>query len=88
MVCEKCKSENVYVVDTRQKKNCRRRRYKCKNCGNRFNTIEGYENAAFFLDGKWASLKRIGMLAENLKADAADLALLAKMMNEPVRKKE
>lgn len=41
MICPSCKGENVYVIDSRNKhKNRRDRRYKCTDCGYRFNTME------------------------------------------------
>ena len=80
MVCEKCKSANVLVIDTREHKNVRRRRYKCSDCGGRFSTLEGYETDALFYDGRWGSLGRLEALSRNLEEDAADLAMIAKMM--------
>lgn len=80
MVCDKCKSENVLVIDTRDHKTFRRRRYKCNDCGGRFSTLEGYENAAFFLDGRWGTTERLEALARNLEEDAADLVRIAKVI--------
>ena len=43
MICPKCKSGNVSVVDSRpQESGHRRRRYRCNSCGRRFSTIETY----------------------------------------------
>ena len=81
MVCEKCKSSNVLVIDTRDHKTFRRRRYKCGDCGERFNTLEGYENAAFFLDGRWGTPERLDALSKNLEEDAADLVMIAKIIS-------
>ena len=43
MICPKCKSGNVSVIDSRpQESGHRRRRYRCNNCDRRFSTIETY----------------------------------------------
>lgn len=41
MICPDCSSDNLRCIDSRQKEDClRRRRYACKDCGNRFTTFE------------------------------------------------
>ena len=40
MRCPKCKSEQVFVVDTRPKDETTWRRRACTSCGYRFNTME------------------------------------------------
>ena len=40
MRCPGCSGGNVYVTDTREAKEWRRRRYKCSDCGARFTTRE------------------------------------------------
>lgn len=41
MKCQKCLSENVYCIDSREvDTNARRRRYKCIECEHRFSTME------------------------------------------------
>lgn len=40
MLCPKCKSEQVFVVDTRNIGDTTWRRRKCESCGNRWNTKE------------------------------------------------
>ena len=43
MICPKCKSGDVSVIDSRpQESGHRRRRYRCNNCDRRFSTIETY----------------------------------------------
>ena len=42
MTCPKCGSENTGCIDSRSGKRKRRRRYVCKNCGERFSTYEIY----------------------------------------------
>lgn len=45
MICPFCNSSETYVKDTRWivKKKKRKRRYECKKCRKRFNTIEDYK---------------------------------------------
>lgn len=41
MKCPECGSYNTYVLDSRQASNeRRRRRYRCRECGTRYNTKE------------------------------------------------
>ena len=40
MVCPKCGSDQLTVVDTRRKNGTVWRRRGCISCGNRFNTVE------------------------------------------------
>lgn len=40
MICPYCGSYNTTVYDTRQFPSCRWRRYKCRNCEERFTTKE------------------------------------------------
>ena len=40
MVCPKCGSDQLTVVDTRRKEGTVWRRRGCISCGNRFNTVE------------------------------------------------
>jgi transcriptional regulator NrdR family protein len=40
MICPNCKSDQTAVIDSRQFKAYRRRRYKCLECGERFTTKE------------------------------------------------
>lgn len=40
MRCPKCKSVNVYVVDSRPKDGTTWRRRECSGCNHRFNTME------------------------------------------------
>jgi transcriptional regulator NrdR family protein len=41
MKCPKCNSDNVAVVDSRERPDGkRRRRYLCKDCNSRFSTLE------------------------------------------------
>lgn len=43
MICPYCGSDNTVVYDSRQFPNYRRRRYKCRNCEERFTTKEETE---------------------------------------------
>ncbi len=43
MMCQNCKSYNTKVIDTRQGKNTRNRRYECQNCHHRFTTTEVFK---------------------------------------------
>ncbi len=40
MRCPKCKSEDVYVVDSRSSRETTWRRRECSRCNHRFNTME------------------------------------------------
>lgn len=44
MVCPKCGSDQLTVIDTRRKNGTVWRRRGCISCGNRFNTLEVEEN--------------------------------------------
>ena len=43
MLCPRCDSKNVEVVDSRHYKDTTRRRRECKDCKVRFNTMEVLE---------------------------------------------
>ena len=45
MICPNCGSVNTKCKDTRQRPNCRYRRYHCLECGKRFSTKERYVRA-------------------------------------------
>lgn len=81
MKCINCKSANTAVVDTYGKGCARRRRYKCRDCGSRFNTLEGYESDALFNDGTWANQAHLEMVAKQLAEGSAELAALAKLLD-------
>ena len=40
MNCPKCKSNQVYVIDSRHKEDTIHRRRECQECGHRYNTVE------------------------------------------------
>lgn len=40
MKCPFCESEQTYCVDSRQTGAVRRRKYRCKSCGDHFRTVE------------------------------------------------
>ena len=40
MICPKCGTDNTFVIDSRQMREGRRRRYRCNGCGERFSTWE------------------------------------------------
>lgn len=79
MQCINCKSTNTTVINSREAGAARRRRYKCLDCGERFNTLEGYETEALFRDGSWLSIDHLKMVAKQLEEGAAELAALAKL---------
>lgn len=79
MQCIKCKSTNTTVINSREDGPVRRRRYKCLECGERFNTLEGHEAEALFRDGTWLSNGHLIMVAKQLEEGAAELAALAKL---------
>ena len=79
MQCINCKSTNTSVIDTREVRAARRRRYKCRDCGERFSTLESYEADALFFDGSWLSIDHLKMVAKQLEEGAAELAALAKL---------
>lgn len=79
MQCIKCGSANTGVINTREAGAARRRRYKCRDCGERFNTLEGYEADALFRDTSWLSRDHMSMVAKQLEEGAAELAALAKL---------
>lgn len=81
MKCANCKSTNTAVVDTYEKGCVRRRRYKCRDCGSRFNTLEGYESAALFNDGTWVNQEHLELVARQLEEGSAELAALAKALS-------
>ena len=74
MLCLKCQSNNVFVVDSRQREECRKRRYECADCGERFNTLECYEAHALFFNGKWLDKWHIEA-AKRFERDVADLVV-------------
>lgn len=53
MICLKCHSRRVVVIDTRSKGTRRiMRRRKCLDCGKRWTTVElPYGDVAYYLDG-------------------------------------
>ena len=79
MLCEQCNSRNVAVIDTRQSGIIRYRRYKCYDCGTRFNTLESYKSIALFKDGSRITTEHLNMVAKQLKEGAAELVALAKL---------
>lgn len=50
MICPKCKSDQTTVIDSRQFKAYRRRRYECLMCGERFTTKETVYEAQMDLE--------------------------------------
>ena len=58
MLCPRCDSKNVEIVDSRQYKNTTRRRRECKDCKVRFNTLEVEENEYKYLKLKESALAR------------------------------
>lgn len=49
--CNKCGSEQIFVIDSRRKQGSVYRRKKCQNCGERFTTYEvTQENFEAYLD--------------------------------------
>ncbi len=58
MYCPKCGTD-AYVVDSRmQQDGTRRRKYKCGECGTRFNTIERAAGDAVTLAAKFTLCER------------------------------
>ena len=80
MLCLKCQSNNVFVVDSRQREDCRKRRYECADCGERFNTLECYEAHALFFNGKWSDKQYREDAAKRFERDVEDLVSLVKFM--------
>ena len=58
MLCPRCDSKNVEIVDSRHYKNTTRRRRECKDCKVRFNTLEVEENEYKYLKLKESVLAR------------------------------
>lgn len=80
MQCIKCKSSDTAVINTRECGDTHRRRYQCRECGERFSTLESYEDTAFFNDGKWVNQYHLDIVARQLEEGAAELAALAKLI--------
>lgn len=80
MRCLNCSSSNVFVVDSRQREDCRKRRYECADCGERFNTLENYEAHALFFNGEWADKRYRDEAAKRFERDVADIISLIKFM--------
>ena len=58
MLCPRCDSKNVEIVDSRHYKNTTRRRRECQDCKVRFNTLEVEENEYKYLKLKESVLSR------------------------------
>ena len=71
MICPKCKSDNLKIVDTRSDDASTRRRRLCLDCGVRFNTLEVIDYEYDNLKGKAnllaIMLKAVGDAAHNME---------------------
>lgn len=79
MQCINCKSTDTCVINSREVGAARRRRYKCRNCGERFSTLESYEADALFFDGSWLNKDHLKIVAKQMEEGAAELVALAKL---------
>ena len=71
MICPKCKSDNLKIVDTRSDDASTRRRRLCLDCGVRFNTLEVIDYEYDNLKGKanllTILLNAVGDAARNME---------------------
>ena len=72
MMCPECGGGNVYVVDSREKETYKRRRYKCTDCGHRWNTAE-------------IPLEELELLEKKRQIPLAELRQAAKCLNRLIK---